>query len=161
MAPKQDDLAARMDPSKIRARGFNTGKGAKASSALADDGSAWNETPEQKMKRLQDEMMGVTRPTAGSAGTNSGGANAANAAKAARDEVAAARIREHTVSLSSLLVLVLVLVLVSDPVSFYSRPRAKTNKRARWPQIALLRLTYPTQSADNQFHYRRKHGGRR
>nr|POE49404.1 hypothetical protein CFP56_50321 [Quercus suber] len=64
MPPKQDDLAARMDPTKIRARGFNTGKGAKGPNNLGDDTSAWNETPEQRRKRLQDEMMGVARPSA-------------------------------------------------------------------------------------------------
>jgi hypothetical protein len=62
MPPKQDDLAARMDPTKIRARGFNTGKGAKGPNTLGEDSSAWNETPEQKRKRLQDEMMGIAKP---------------------------------------------------------------------------------------------------
>lgn len=61
MPPTQDDLAARMDPSKIRARGFNTGKGARARAAGdGNDGSStWHETPEQKRKRLADEVMGV------------------------------------------------------------------------------------------------------
>jgi len=63
MPPKQDDLAARLDPSKQRARGFNTGKGAKGANALGDDNSMWNETPAQKQKRLQDEMMGVASST--------------------------------------------------------------------------------------------------
>ncbi|KAK3634222.1 hypothetical protein LTR56_015429 [Elasticomyces elasticus] len=62
MPPKQDDLAARMDPSKQRARAFNTGKGAKGASAADDSSSAWNETPEQRQKRLRDEMMGVAKP---------------------------------------------------------------------------------------------------
>lgn len=61
MPPKQDDLAARLDPSKQRARGFNTGKGAKGPNAPGEDSSAWNETPEQKRKRLQDEMMGISK----------------------------------------------------------------------------------------------------
>ncbi|SMR52753.1 unnamed protein product [Zymoseptoria tritici ST99CH_1E4] len=59
MPPKQDDLAARMDPSVQRPRGFNTGKGAKAPNTGGDDSSIWHETPEQKRKRLADEMMGV------------------------------------------------------------------------------------------------------
>ncbi|KAK3616987.1 hypothetical protein LTR56_025584 [Elasticomyces elasticus] len=62
MPPKQDDLAARMDPSKQRARAFNTGKGAKGASTADDSSSAWNETPEQRQKRLRDEMMGVAKP---------------------------------------------------------------------------------------------------
>ncbi|KAK3112555.1 hypothetical protein LTR53_011048 [Teratosphaeriaceae sp. CCFEE 6253] len=59
MPPKQDDLAARMDPTKQRARGFNTGRGAKLPSNAGNESSAWNETPEQRQKRLRDEMMGA------------------------------------------------------------------------------------------------------
>lgn len=59
MPPKQDDLAARLDPSKQRARGFNTGKSARGANAHGEDNSTWNETPEQKRIRLQNEMMGV------------------------------------------------------------------------------------------------------
>lgn len=62
--PQQDDLTARMDPSKIRARKFNTGKGGRP---VASGGGAggnevddiWTETPEQKAKRLRDSVMGV------------------------------------------------------------------------------------------------------
>ena len=53
--PKQDDLAARMDPTKIRARGFNAGK----KSAAAGEGTAWNETPEEKRLRLEREVLGI------------------------------------------------------------------------------------------------------
>lgn len=89
MPPKQDDLAARMDPTKIRARGFNTGKGAKT--AVGDDNSAWNETPEEKRKRLQDEMMGISKSSAV-------GPQAAPHSST-RDRAAAQKIREQTVSL--------------------------------------------------------------
>jgi hypothetical protein len=51
-----------MDPTKQRPRGFNTGKSAKSASGGATDSSTWNETAEQKQKRLQDEMMGIARP---------------------------------------------------------------------------------------------------
>jgi len=57
MPPTQDDLS-RMDPTKIRARKFNTGK-----SAGSNGGSGmgiWTETPEQKLKRLQDEAIGIS-----------------------------------------------------------------------------------------------------
>lgn len=60
LPPTQDDLAARMDPTKMRARKFNSGKGAGASSGMS---SAWTETPEQKLKRLQDEAMGISTPS--------------------------------------------------------------------------------------------------
>ncbi|KAF1835452.1 hypothetical protein BDW02DRAFT_523259 [Decorospora gaudefroyi] len=60
LPPTQDDLAARMDPTKMRARKFNTGKGAGNTGGMS---SAWTETPEQKLKRLQDEALGITAPT--------------------------------------------------------------------------------------------------
>lgn len=60
MPPTQDDLSARMDPTKLRARKFNTGKSAGASTGMS---SAWTETPEQKLKRLQDEAMGIITPS--------------------------------------------------------------------------------------------------
>ena len=93
MPPKQDDLAARMDPTKQRPRGFNTGRGARAPSALGDDSSAWHETPEQKQKRLADEMMGVAK--ASSVGPQRPPTNF----ETRRSEAAAAKTREHTVRL--------------------------------------------------------------
>lgn len=65
MPPKQDDLAARMDPSIQRPRAFNTAKGARAPTGGADNNFTWHETPEQKRKRLADEMMGVDTASAG------------------------------------------------------------------------------------------------
>ena len=56
MPPTQDDLA-RMDPTKMRARKFNTGKSAGGSGGGMS--TIWTETPEQKLKRLQDEAMGI------------------------------------------------------------------------------------------------------
>lgn len=95
MPPKQDDLASRMDPAKQRARGFNTGKGAKGPSTKDDDNSAWYETPEQKQKRLQEELMGTAKPSASPAPERAG-----KAAKAAKDEAEARKIREQIVSLA-------------------------------------------------------------
>ena len=61
MPPTQDDLAARMDPTKLRARKFNTGKSA---GAPAGGGmGVWTETPEQKLKRLQNEALGISAPS--------------------------------------------------------------------------------------------------
>ncbi|KAF2224947.1 hypothetical protein BDZ85DRAFT_259372 [Elsinoe ampelina] len=61
--PKQDDLSARMDPTKLRARGFNTGKGAKGSTGPGGDNDTWTETPEQKRQRLENQVMGVKKST--------------------------------------------------------------------------------------------------
>ncbi|KAL8918028.1 MAG: hypothetical protein Q9208_007626 [Pyrenodesmia sp. 3 TL-2023] len=62
--PKQDDWSARVDPTKLRNRKFNAGKGAKGPPAKGggDVSALWTETPEQKRQRLEDEMMGVKKP---------------------------------------------------------------------------------------------------
>lgn len=61
--PKQEDLTARADPTKLRNRKFNTGVGARAPAQRSDGNSLlWTETPEQKRQRLADEVMGVRKP---------------------------------------------------------------------------------------------------
>lgn len=94
MPPEQDGLASRMDPTKLRARGFNTGKGAKAPAEKGGDSSAWHETPEQKRKRLEDEMMGIARPSPGVP-------KAAGPSKKEGDDAAERALRERTVSIES------------------------------------------------------------
>ncbi|KAH7069382.1 hypothetical protein FB567DRAFT_246491 [Paraphoma chrysanthemicola] len=69
MPPTQDDLAARMDPTKMRARKFNTGKSAGGGGGMS---SAWTETPEEKLKRLQDEAMGISKTPATAAPSQDG-----------------------------------------------------------------------------------------
>lgn len=61
LPPTQDDLSARFDPTKTRARKFNSGKGPAGSNA---PGAMWTETPEQKRQRLEDEVMGVAKTEA-------------------------------------------------------------------------------------------------
>ncbi|KAI4171923.1 MAG: hypothetical protein LQ348_006845 [Seirophora lacunosa] len=62
--PKPEDWSARLDPTKLRNRKFNTGKGAKAPPArgAGKGGDVWTETPEEKRRRLEDEVMGVRKP---------------------------------------------------------------------------------------------------
>lgn len=92
MPPKQDDLAARLDPTKQRPRAFNTGKGARGPNVVGDDSSAWNETPEQKQKRLADEMMGVAKTS------NIGPQGPIQGSGTSKDDAAAQKIREKLVS---------------------------------------------------------------
>jgi hypothetical protein len=106
--PQRDDLAARADPAKLRARKFNTGKGAKAPASAEGGGGIgglWTETGEEKRRRLADEVMGI-RPAAhldagASAGVEKpGGEGGRNVAEVrATDE----RIRAYNVRLSPLL----------------------------------------------------------
>lgn len=93
MPPKQDDLAARMDPTKIRAKGFNTGKGAKGPGQKDGDNAMWTETPEQKRKRLENEVLGITAPSSDRK------EDIVDRQKQKDDEDKARQIREHNVSL--------------------------------------------------------------
>ena len=65
--PSSGDWSARIDPTKLKARKFNTSKsssGPKDTSSSAAD--TWNETPQEKHARLQREMMGIKDPSTGS-----------------------------------------------------------------------------------------------
>ncbi|UPX11810.1 uncharacterized protein EKO05_0002398 [Ascochyta rabiei] len=88
MPPTQDDLAARLDPTKQRARKFNSGKGTGAGGGMS---SAWTETPQQKLKRLQDEAMGITTS---SATTSTGAASGSGSGRSKEDERRARKMRE-------------------------------------------------------------------
>jgi hypothetical protein len=90
MPPKQDDLAARMDPSKQRARGFNAGKaGRPIASGGGGENELWTETPEQKRKRLANEVLGISTPTSSTAAVQT---------KKKKDEETARRLKEQIVS---------------------------------------------------------------
>lgn len=54
--PSQSDWSSKVDPTQLRTRKFNTGKSATAPKQMD---SAWVETPEQRMRRLQDAVMGI------------------------------------------------------------------------------------------------------
>ena len=116
MPPKQDDLAARLDPTKQRPRGFNTGKGARGPSAAGEDNSIWNETPEEKQKRLADEMMGVSKPSQ----------KPPKASDATGDDAAAKKIKEHVVRL---------MLTVPLKVTGYYVANALLQEKARGPSL--------------------------
>lgn len=90
MPPTQDDLAARLDPTKQRARKFNSGKSAGGGGGMS---SAWTETPEQKLKRLQDEAMGISSapPSAGTASTGGRSKEEERRARKMREKIDASR----------------------------------------------------------------------
>lgn len=92
LPPQQDDLAARLDPTKLKARGFNTGKSAKQGGGKGGISSIWTETPEERRQRLQDQVMGVKVDESGSKAT------AKDHRKEQENEEKARKIREHNVS---------------------------------------------------------------
>lgn len=59
--PSQSDWSTRVDPTKLRNRKFNTGRGVKGPSRAGEGGidTKWTETPAEKRARLEREMMGI------------------------------------------------------------------------------------------------------
>lgn len=59
--PSSDDWTSRVDPTKLKNRKFNTGKGSKGQGQTICKGSnaSWTETPDERRARLQREMMGT------------------------------------------------------------------------------------------------------
>ena len=91
--PKQDDWSSRIDPTKLKNRKFNTGKGAKGPAQKGGgDNTLWTETPEEKLKRLEDEVMGVKRPAHLDQDSHKSARSQAEARETER------RIREYNVS---------------------------------------------------------------
>ncbi|QDS67870.1 hypothetical protein FKW77_007901 [Venturia effusa] len=86
MPPTQDGLLARMDPTKLRPGKFRSGKAAGGHAGGGIE-STWTETPEQKRRRLENEMLGIATPASSSV----------NTAQSVRkeDEDAARRIKEY------------------------------------------------------------------
>lgn len=85
-----------MDPTKLKNRKFQSGKGAKApSSGSSGIGDTWTETPEQKRQRLEDEVLGRKKPAQlqeeGDGDENTG----ARAKTREEDRRAEKRIREY------------------------------------------------------------------
>ncbi|EXJ57252.1 hypothetical protein A1O7_07599 [Cladophialophora yegresii CBS 114405] len=93
IAPSNGDWSSRVDPTKLRNRKFNTGKGAKAPSRAANSGgdSSWHETPEQKQARLKREVMGMQDTATPAAPTKSGSGN-----NNSHDEATAKRMKEYS-----------------------------------------------------------------
>ncbi|EXJ78067.1 hypothetical protein A1O3_09228 [Capronia epimyces CBS 606.96] len=92
LAPTGGDWSARVDPTKLKNRKFNTGRGAKAAPQPAAGGESWHETPEEKQARLKREVMGIKDPaTAGKTGTTS--------EHGSQGEATARRLKEYNATL--------------------------------------------------------------
>jgi hypothetical protein len=56
--PRPSELSTRLDPTRLKNRKFQGGQSLSYSGEEVD--ITWTETPQQKLKRLQDEAMGVS-----------------------------------------------------------------------------------------------------
>lgn len=90
--PKSEDWTSKVDPTKLRNRKFQTGKGSKAPQKPGADNTLWTESPDERRKRLDDEVMGVKKPATQL--EEKGGKQTISAAEA---EETARRIREFNV----------------------------------------------------------------
>lgn len=90
--PEQSDWARNLDPTQIRNRKFQTGRSARSATSKQVDAS-WMETPEERMRRLGDEVMGVSAPS-------SDDKKPASSSSAARAKSMEDRIKEFNVSLT-------------------------------------------------------------
>ncbi|KAL4884359.1 hypothetical protein BJY04DRAFT_182302 [Aspergillus karnatakaensis] len=77
---------SRVDPTKLRNRKFNSGPRSGNSASGGGVDSSWTETPEEKMRRLQDEAMGIVSSSPG-AGSVSGSGADEKKAQAMREKV--------------------------------------------------------------------------
>ncbi|PKY05960.1 hypothetical protein P168DRAFT_317464 [Aspergillus campestris IBT 28561] len=65
LPPENSDWGSRVDPTKLRNRKFQSGKGAASGGKSGGVDVSWTETPEEKLKRLQDSILGVAAPGEG------------------------------------------------------------------------------------------------
>ncbi|CAK7215527.1 hypothetical protein SCUCBS95973_002505 [Sporothrix curviconia] len=108
LTPPSDNKAANLaaDPTKIRPRGFATGRaaasGAGGGAASSAIGSLWTETLQQKSQRLADTVLGrAADPRRGGGGSNTaapaaGPVSGSSAAMAAANAEREAQIRAYT-----------------------------------------------------------------
>ena len=75
--PEESDWVTRIDPTRLRSRKFQSGKSARTTSSKGAD-PTWSETPERRMQRLRDEVLGVG-PSSGASETQSSINNKARA----------------------------------------------------------------------------------
>jgi len=95
--PDGSDWATKLDPTQLRNRKFQTGRSAGSGGSKQVD-SSWVETPEERMRRLGDAVMGVGSPSSDTK------PKASNTARAKSME---GRIKKYNVSIP--------IAVISDP----------------------------------------------
>lgn len=111
LPPENSDWGSRVDPTKLRNRKFQSGKGAGAGGAgKGGVDVSWTETPEEKLKRLQDSILGVAAPGEGrrvEAGGSGEGEQGGRSSEAMRE-----RVERYNVSVFLLIFFSIVCLLV-------------------------------------------------
>ncbi|RMJ27628.1 hypothetical protein PHISP_01480 [Aspergillus sp. HF37] len=85
--PGASDWTSKVDPTKLRNRKFQSGKSAKGPGAGSQVDSAWTESPQEKIRRLQDQVMGVGAPPAPGEGRLEAAAEDSKKAEAMRERI--------------------------------------------------------------------------
>jgi Protein of unknown function (DUF3752) len=84
--PEQSDWASKIDPTQIRSRKFQTGRSARSATSKEVDAS-WMETPQERMRRLGDEVLGVSAPSGTTKAPASSSSASAARAKSMEDKI--------------------------------------------------------------------------
>jgi hypothetical protein len=87
--PSDSDWSSRVDPTKLKNRKFASGKGAKAPAEKSGISAIWTETPEEKRKRLEDQVLGRAEAPSSSKAQNKW------KGESKEDEATSRRIREY------------------------------------------------------------------
>ena len=91
--PSDSDWSARVDPTKLKNRKFASGKGAKAPAEKSGVSAIWTETPEEKRRRLEDQVLGRGDSSSSASAAASRGKGDSREGREA--EETARRIREY------------------------------------------------------------------
>ncbi|KAK8008618.1 hypothetical protein PG991_011169 [Apiospora marii] len=92
--PTGADLNHAQDPTKLKARKFNSGPRASTSGG-GEISSIWTETPEQKRKRLEDAVLGRTGAGGGAGAAAAASSGQSQPPKTLEEEERAERIRNN------------------------------------------------------------------
>lgn len=90
LAPPTSTSYTERDPTKLRARKFASKPSTSSTTQDSTISSIWTETPEQKLQRLQDSVLGRS-----SSSTNANSANAHNSSKSKEERERERRIAEN------------------------------------------------------------------
>jgi hypothetical protein len=88
--PTDSDWTSRVDPTKLKNRKFASGKGSKAPAEKSGVSAIWTETPEEKRRRLEDEVLGRKDKDA-----SSGSLTVKGEGESREDRETARRIKEY------------------------------------------------------------------